>query len=194
MVKFQVVVALAVMVLVVGVHSAAKKAAPKKPADHPKYSEMITAAITALKERNGSSRQAISKYIEAHYKVGENASTQIKQALTKMVTRGLLVHTKGVGASGAFKISQKPVTYERLAKKPAAAAKKPASKKAKKPAAKKPASKKAKKPAAKKPTSKMAKKPASMAKKPARKPAYKKAPKKKSPFKRFFDELLGLVE
>ena len=31
-----------------------KKAAAKKPADHPKYIDMIVAAITALKERNGS--------------------------------------------------------------------------------------------------------------------------------------------
>ena len=37
--------------------------ADKKPAEHPKYSEMIAAAIVALKERNGSSRQAIVKYI-----------------------------------------------------------------------------------------------------------------------------------
>ncbi|XP_074658784.1 histone H1-delta-like isoform X2 [Tubulanus polymorphus] len=144
MVKFQVVVALAVMVLVVGVHSAAMEAAPKKPADHPKYSEMITAAITALKERNGSSRQA------TNYKVGENPSTEIKLALKRMATSGLLVHTKGVGASGAFKISQKPVTYERPAKKPAAAARNPAFQNARKPAAKKPASKKARKRAAKK--------------------------------------------
>ena len=42
-----------------------KKAAPKKPADHPKYIDMITAAISALKERTGSSRQAIVKYIRA---------------------------------------------------------------------------------------------------------------------------------
>ena len=30
-----------------------------KPASHPKYSEMIAAALGALKERSGSSRQAI---------------------------------------------------------------------------------------------------------------------------------------
>ena len=46
-------------------------AAPKKPAEHPPYSEMIKAAILALKERNSSSRQAIEKYIKANYKVGE---------------------------------------------------------------------------------------------------------------------------
>ncbi|KVI07811.1 AT hook, DNA-binding motif-containing protein [Cynara cardunculus var. scolymus] len=34
---------------------------------HPPYAEMITAAITALKDKDGSSRQAISKYIEKEY-------------------------------------------------------------------------------------------------------------------------------
>ncbi|KAL0429537.1 UNVERIFIED_CONTAM: Histone H1 [Sesamum radiatum] len=34
---------------------------------HPPYAEMITAAIAALKERNGSSKRAIAKYIETHY-------------------------------------------------------------------------------------------------------------------------------
>ena len=34
------------------------KKAPKAPAAHPKYSVMIAAAITTLKDRTGSSRQA----------------------------------------------------------------------------------------------------------------------------------------
>jgi hypothetical protein len=38
-------------------------AKPKKPSAHPKYSEMVGKAISALKERGGSSRQAILKYI-----------------------------------------------------------------------------------------------------------------------------------
>ncbi len=52
----------------------AKKAAakPKKPTTHPKYSEMIGAAVAELKERGGSSRQAILKYVLANYKVGDN--------------------------------------------------------------------------------------------------------------------------
>ena len=155
-----------------------KKAAPKKPAEHPKYIDMISAAIVALKERNGSSRQAITKYITANYKVKDNAGVHIKLALKKGVTSGALIQTKGAGASGSFKVKkvEKP-------KKPAAA-KKPAAKKVKKPAAKKPAVKKAatkkstpkKKPAAKKSTPK--KKPA--AKKPAaKKPKAKKTPAKK---------------
>ena len=154
----------------------AKKPA-KKPADHPKYSEMIAAAIAALKERTGSSRQAIVKYIAANYKVGENAGTHVKLALKRGVASGALKQVKGAGASGSFKNVEKAAPKK--AKKPAA--KKPAAKKAtpkkKKPAAKKPAAKKAtpkkaKKPAAKKATPKK-KKPA--AKKAAKKPAAKKS-------------------
>ena len=154
-----------------------KKAAPKKPADHPKYSEMIAAAITALKERTGSSRQAIVKYISANYKVGDSAGTHVKLALKRGVASGALKQVKGAGASGSFKNVEKA---KPKAKKPAA--KKPAAKKVKKPAAaaKKPAAKKtpkkAKKPAAKK-TPKKANKPA--AKKPAKKPAAKKSAAKK---------------
>ena len=119
-----------------------KKAAPKKPADHPKYIDMITAAISALKERTGSSRQAIVKYIRANYKVGDNADVHVKQALKRGVASGALAQPKGTGASGSFKVVKKAEP-----KKPKkVAAKKPAAKKpAKKAAAKKPAKKAAKK-------------------------------------------------
>ena len=133
-----------------------KKAAPKKPAEHPKYIDMIVAAIVALKERNGSSRQAIVKYIKANYKVGDNSDVHVKMALKRGVASGALAQPKGTGASGSFKVVKKA---EPKKKKPAA----------KKPAAKKPAAKKAKKPA-KKSTPKK-KKPA---KKPSRKPTTKK--------------------
>jgi len=45
----------------------AKKVA--KPAAHPPFKAMILAAIPALKERGGSSRQAILKYVVANNKV-----------------------------------------------------------------------------------------------------------------------------
>lgn len=160
-----------------------KKAAPKKPADHPKYTEMIATAIGALKERSGSSRQAILKYITANYKVGDSANTHLKLALKRSVAGGALKQVKGAGASGSFKLAEKPKAPKKkpAAKKPAAkktpkkaAAKKPAAKKA----AKKTPKKAAKKPAAKKATPKKAKKPA--AKKPAAKKAAKKTPKKKA--------------
>ena len=169
-----------------------KKAAPKKPAEHPKYIDMIIAAIVALKERTGSSRQAIVKYIKANYKVGETSDVHVKMALKRGVASGALVQPKGTGASGSFKVVKKAEPKKKAPPKKKAtpkkaAAKKPAAKKStpkkKKPAAKKASSaKKTKKPAAKKPATK-AKKPA--AKKPAAKKAAKKAtPKKKAAAKK----------
>ena len=166
-----------------GKSSPKKKAAAKKPATHPKYSEMIAAAILALKERSGSSRQAILKYISANYKVGDNPGTHLKLALKRGVASGALKQVKGTGASGSFRVAEKPKPAKKAAKKPAKkpAAKKPAKKTAakKKPAAKKPAAKKSKatpKKAAKKPAAKKA------AKKPAaKKPAAKKTAAKKKP-------------
>ena len=166
-----------------------KKAAPKKPAEHPTYAEMITAAITSLKERTGSSRQAIVKYIKANYKVGDNADVHVKMALKRGVASKKLKQVKGTGASGSFKVGEtakvpkpkKPVKKP-AAKKPAAKKATPAKKKStaskkkstpKKKTAKKPAAKKtAKKPVAKKPAAKKAKKT------PKKKPAAKKTAKK----------------
>jgi len=158
---------------------AAKKAATKKKqADHPNYGDMIAAAIGALKERTGSSRQAILKYVTANYKVGDSASTHLKLALKRGVATGLFKQVKGAGASGSFKLAEKPkkvVKKKPAAKKPAAKKATTAKKATPKKAAKKsggkktPAKKSAKKTPAKKPA---AKKPA--AKKPAKKTAAKK--------------------
>ena len=159
--------------------SKSKKAA--KPAEHPKYIEMVKAAITALKERSGSSRIAIEKYIKANYKVTD-VGPHLKMALKKGVAANVLVQTKGTGASGSFKVNKEALKQKKEKKKPT---KKPTTKKpaAKKPAAKKPAAKKTtKKPAAKK----AAAKPKTAQKKaPAKKPAAKKAAKspKKAPKK-----------
>ncbi|XP_036409353.1 histone H1.0-like [Megalops cyprinoides] len=84
----------------------AKRAkASKKAASHPKYSEMIKSAIVAEKGRGGASRQSIQKYIKSHYKVGDNADSQIKLSLKRLVATGVLRHTKGMGASGSFKLA-----------------------------------------------------------------------------------------
>ncbi|WP_187787998.1 histone H1/H5 family protein, partial [Salmonella sp. S146_54837] len=151
------------------------------PAQHPKYKEMITAAIESLKERNGSSRQAISKYIKGNYKVGENCDVHIKVELKRLTAGGTLVQTKGTGASGSFKVSKstqatpKKATPKKATPKKATPKKKPAAKKAKKPTPKKVVKKKAATP--KKPVKKAAaKKPA--AKKPAAKPKKKAAASK----------------
>ena len=152
---------------------AAKSKIPKKPAEHPKYSDMIKATIAALKERTGSSRQAIVKYIAANYKVGDNVDTQVKLALKRMSAKGLLVHTKGVGASGSFKLNKSVQAAKKVSKPKKKKAAKP---KPKKPAAKKP---KAKKPAAKKATAKKGKKVAKKSGKPATKKATAKPAAKK---------------
>merc|ERR1711862_222857 len=134
-------------------------AAPKvkKAAAHPKYSVMIAAAITALKDRTGSSRAAILKHVVANNKVdAAKAATQVRLALKRGVAKGAL---KMASAKGKNAGSYKLVTVVKPKK---------AKKVVKKKAAKKPAAKKvAKKPAAKKAA-------------PKKKPAAKKAPKKKA--------------
>lgn len=158
------------------------KSVKPKSAEHPKYIDMIVAAISALKDRKGSSRQAIIKYINANYKVSESSAVHIKTALRRGVVSSDLIQAKGTGASGSFKVAPKKVaapkpkkTTTTKPKSTAAGKKKTASKstpkkksatKTKKPtpkksATKKPAAKKtaAKKPAAKKPAAKKTKTP-----------------------------------
>ena len=140
--------------------SAPKTTATKAAPDHPKYSEMVAAAIAALKERNGSSRQAIYKFVKSNYNVGENCEIQIKAALKRGVTSGTLVQTKGTGASGSFKVPKTADSH----KSKSGAARKPATKKrtgktADNPAAKKSDESKAKQPAAKKSDESKAEKP-----------------------------------
>merc|ERR1739848_864054 len=131
----------------------AKKVAskPKAPAAHPPYAAMIKAAIKALGDKKGSSRQAILKYVCANYKVdAAKAAGRVRLALKKLVASKAIVAAAAAGKKGAgsFKLAEKPkaakpVKAKKKAKKAPAKAKKPA-----KPAKKAPA--KAKKPAAKK--------------------------------------------
>lgn len=153
--------------------SVKKAKKPAAPAAHPKYGDMIQAAIGSLKERSGSSRQAIVKYVTANYKVSDAANTHVKQALKRGVAGGFLKQVKGTGASGSFKLAEKPKAPK---KKPAV---KKAAKKAKRPA------KKAKKAAAPKKAAAAPKKVKKIKKKaPAKKPAAKKpTPKKAAPKK-----------
>merc|ERR1712038_2001792 len=113
------------------------------------------AAIKALGDKKGSSRQAILKYICANYKVdAAKAGGRVRIALKKLVTSKAIVAAAAAGKKGAgsFKLPAKEPKA-----KPAKKAKKPKAKKAKAPA-------KAKK---------------APAKKVAKKPAKKAAPKKK---------------
>lgn len=153
----------------------AKSAKPKKPKtapNHPKVSEMVNTAISTLKERGGSSVQAIKKYVGAHYKVDvDKLSPFIKKYLKNAVASGTLVQTKGKGASGSFRMTTQ--TKEKAAKPKAAA---PKAKKAAKPAA----AKKVAKPKTPKKTAAAKKPKAKAAKSPKKTKAVKpKAPKPK---------------
>lgn len=92
-------------------------------ADHPKYSEMIKQALAALKERGGSSRQAVLKYIMANFKVGRDeasVNSHLKMALRAGVKNSSLKQSKGTGASGSFRLGA--VATEKPKKKAATGA------------------------------------------------------------------------
>merc|ERR1711937_291178 len=144
---------------------AAAKAPKTKPA-HPPTSVMIVNAVTALKERNGSS-------LPANYKADTvKLAPFIKKGLKNLVEKKVLIQTKGKGASGSFKVAK----VEKKEKKPAKPkAMKPAAKKTKaagEKKAKSPQKKAAKPKSPKKKAPKKAKSPVKKAKKPAaKKPA-----------------------
>merc|ERR1712038_437664 len=130
--------------------AAEKKAkAPAKPRakpTHPKTSEMVVAAIKALKERTGSSLAAIKKYIAANYKVDiVKLAPFIRKALKKGVESKQLVMVKA-----SYKLSKEAKAEKKPKKK--VVKKKPAAKKPKTPK-KKPAAKKAKTPRSQQPRS-----------------------------------------
>eukprot|EP00752_Nemacystus_decipiens_P008927 g7970.t1 len=129
----------------------------------PTYNVMVFEAIKTLKERNGSSIQAIKKSITATYPALNFTPHQMRSALKKGVESGKFIKVKG-----SYKLSPE-------AKKPAPKPKKKAVKKV----VKKKVVKKVKKVVKKKVT---AKKPASKKTVTKKKPAAKKAttPKKKA--------------
>ncbi|KAG7200726.1 hypothetical protein KM043_001277 [Ampulex compressa] len=112
--------------------SAKKTQKPRVKPTHPRTSEMVNAAIKALKERGGSSLQAIKKYISTTYKVdAEKHAPFIKKYLKAAVATGGLVQTKGKGAAGSFRLaSSKPEPVRPKVSSAKAAKKAPAAKKA----------------------------------------------------------------
>ena len=72
-----------------------KVSKPKKPAAHPKYSELIAAADGVLK----------------NFKVVKNeksVNSHLKLALGSGVKKGFFKASKGTGASGSFHLGEKP--------------------------------------------------------------------------------------
>ncbi|KAI9921667.1 hypothetical protein PsorP6_002518 [Peronosclerospora sorghi] len=138
--------------------------APKKASESGlSYFELIVDAVKELKDRNGSSRQAISKVVET--KKHNYASHHLNKALRSAVESGKLIQIKG-----SYKLSaevRKPAASMKKGKKVSGGASAKVVKKAGKVTKKVPTSKKA---AAKKVASK--------------KVAAKKTPSKKTPAKK----------
>ncbi|XP_062541915.1 histone H1A, sperm-like [Armigeres subalbatus] len=94
-----------------------------KPAKHPNRAKhlpvqkMIATAIKTLNNSKGSSLYAIKRYIEANYEcdIGK-LSPFIRKSLKTAVDRGTLIRTKGIGASGSFKLP-KNLTNEKRKRK-----------------------------------------------------------------------------
>merc|ERR1712155_100453 len=102
------------------------------PAAHPKYSVMIAEAIAALKDRTGSSRQAILKYVCANYKVdAAKAGQHLRMALKAGIKKGSLKMAKESGkGAGKFKLVKVEKPKKKAAPKmPPSASAKPSSKK-----------------------------------------------------------------
>ncbi|KGO65388.1 Winged helix-turn-helix transcription repressor DNA-binding [Penicillium italicum] len=112
------------------VTSASKKAAP---APHTSYRDMIKDAIVSLKERNGSSRQAIKKYVQANNKINVTSQSVFDSQFNKAIKAGVEKNefTQPKGPSGPLKLAKKDA--------PVKAAPKPAAKPAPKATAKPPA-------------------------------------------------------
>ena len=160
------------------VKKATKAKKPKAPAAHPPVAQMVNAAITSLKERNGSSLAAIKKYIAGNYKVDMvKIAPFIRRYLKKGVADGKLKQIKG-----SFKVDKTKVEKPKKAKKPAK--KSPKKKAAAKPKkAKTPKKKAAAKPKADKPKKVKTPKKKAAAKTPTKKAAKPKTKKAKTPKK-----------
>ena len=95
---------------------AAAPKAKKAPAAHPKYSVMIAAAITALKDRTGSSRAAILKHVVANNKVdAAKAATQVRLSLKRGVAKGALKMAAAKGKNaGSYNAQQRPLAHHNV--------------------------------------------------------------------------------
>ncbi|KAF1946624.1 hypothetical protein EJ02DRAFT_450356 [Clathrospora elynae] len=114
------------------------KVAVAAPA-HGSYIDMVKDAIINLKERNGSSRQAIQKYIQANNTLGSLSETAFRNHVNRAITSG---EEKGdfarpKGTSGPVKLAKKeakpaaaPATTTTKKAEPKAEKKAPAAKKA----------------------------------------------------------------
>ena len=75
---------------------------------HPPVAKMVTGAIAALNNKQGSSLQAIRHYMKATYQVDpDKLKTYIRRFVKQALADGTLVHTKGRGCAGSFRLGRR---------------------------------------------------------------------------------------
>lgn len=83
-----------------------------------KYITMVVEALKELKERSGSSRHALVKFIANKYTLDiTKINKHVKSVLINGVKDGSLKQTKGQGATGSFKIGDKLKDQEKSEKR-----------------------------------------------------------------------------
>merc|ERR1712116_65401 len=103
--------------------SAGAKKGPKVAVKKLTYLEMVTEAIKALKDRTGSSRQAITRYIIETYKVDAAKVIHIRKAIAHGIEKGILKQARASGkGAGSFRVVKegKPEKTSKPKKKPVA--------------------------------------------------------------------------
>merc|ERR1712098_646860 len=85
--------------------SAGAKKGPKVEIKKLTYLEMVTEAIKALKDRMGSSRQAITRYIIETHKVDAAKVIHIRKAIAHGIEKGILKQARASGkGAGSFRV------------------------------------------------------------------------------------------
>lgn len=101
----------------------------KSKSVHPTYAFMIREAILTMKQRTGSSRPALRKFIGAKYKLPDGWEKKLSLYLKKMTLEGALVQVKASWKLGdklkkeAVKAKKATKTTKAVAKKTTAATK-----------------------------------------------------------------------
>ncbi|KAL2791419.1 histone H1t [Daubentonia madagascariensis] len=78
-----------------------------RKAPSPSVSKLIIEALSVSQERAGMSLAALKKALAAAGYDVEKNNSRIKLGLKSLVSKGVLVQTRGTGASGSFKLSKK---------------------------------------------------------------------------------------
>ncbi|MGH0138142.1 UNVERIFIED_CONTAM: hypothetical protein FKN15_065187 [Acipenser sinensis] len=89
------------------VENAPQKIATKPKKAGPSVSDLIVKAVSASKERSGVSLAALKKTLAAGGYDVEKNNSRVNTAVKSLVSKETLLQTKGVGASGSFKLKNK---------------------------------------------------------------------------------------